>query len=99
MIASLAKGLKEIVHYEELKAAINERRQKNMVRRRFLFPFSGVSLRDSVREWYEKKKGNGFFFKKKKVVATDDGAFAETEKGNDTDTAETPTADGEKLSD
>lgn len=98
-IRKAAKRLKEIVHYEELKAAINERRQKNMVRRRFLFSFSGVSLRDSVREWYEKKKGNGFFFKKKKVVATDGGAFAETEKSNDTDTAKTPTADGEKRSD
>lgn len=56
-VRTVAKKLKEIVHYEELKAFVNERRKKNMTRRRFLFPLSGVSLRELIEDWRGKKNG------------------------------------------
>lgn len=56
-IRKAAEQFRTAVHYEELKAAINERRKQNKQRRRFLFPFAGASFFDSVSEWYEKKKG------------------------------------------
>lgn len=55
-IRKATEQLKIAVHYEELKAAINERRLVNKQRRRFLFPFAGASFRDSVNDWYAKKK-------------------------------------------
>ena len=55
-IRNAAAQLKTAVHYEEFKAYINERRKQSRQRIKFLFPFAGVSLRDSVSEWYAKKK-------------------------------------------
>lgn len=55
-IRKVAVQLKTAVHYEELKAAINERRKQNRERLRFLFPFAGTSFRDAIKEWLEKKK-------------------------------------------
>lgn len=65
-IRKAAAQLKAAVHYEELKNAINERRAKNRQKRRFLFPFAGASLKDSVSEWYEKKKADFLAARKKK---------------------------------
>ena len=55
-IRKATRQLKVAVHYEELKAAINERRQIKKQHKRFLFPFAGASFRDSVNDWYAKKK-------------------------------------------
>ena len=41
-IRKVAAQLKEAVHYEQLKVAINERRAASRQRRRFLFPFAGA---------------------------------------------------------
>lgn len=65
-----AEQLKTAVHYEELKAAINERRKRNMQRRKFLFPFAGASFSESVNEWYEKKKKE-FLSRRKKNKGND----------------------------
>ena len=56
-IRKAAAQLKAAVHYEELKAELNERRARRRIRRRFLFPFAGASLADAVREWNERGKG------------------------------------------
>lgn len=55
-IRKAAAQLKAAVHYEELKAELNERRVRRQIRRRFLFPFAGASLADAVREWNERGK-------------------------------------------
>lgn len=55
-IRKAAAQFKEAVHYEELKAALNERRAARQLRRRFLFPFAGASLSDTVREMLERQK-------------------------------------------
>ena len=55
-IRKVAVQFKTAVHYEELKAAISERRKQNRERLRFLFPFAGASFRDAIKEWLEKKK-------------------------------------------
>ena len=55
-IRNAAAQFRTAVHYEELKAAINERRKQSRQRARFLFPFAGASFRDSVNDWYQKKK-------------------------------------------
>ncbi len=55
-IRKAAAQLKAAVHYEELKAELNERRARRQIRRRFLFPFAGASLADAVREWSERGK-------------------------------------------
>lgn len=55
-IRKVAAQFKTAVHYEELKAAINERRKQNRERFRFLFPFAGESFREGVKDWYLKKK-------------------------------------------
>lgn len=55
-IRKVAVQLKEAVHYEELKASINEWRASRRQKRRFLFPFAGASLFDAVSEWAEKQK-------------------------------------------
>ncbi len=57
-IRKAASQLRTAVHYEELKAAINERRKRNRERIRFLFPFAGASFRDAVSEWLESKKAS-----------------------------------------
>ena len=44
------------MHYEELKAAINERRAARRLRRHFLFPFAGAPLSDTVRDMLERQK-------------------------------------------
>lgn len=53
-IRKAAAQLKEAVHYEQLKAALNERRAASRQKRRFLFPFAGASLADAVRELHER---------------------------------------------
>lgn len=53
-IRKVAAQLKEAVHYEQLKVAINERRAASRQRRRFLFPFAGASLTDAVRGLHER---------------------------------------------
>ena len=55
-IRKAAAQLKAAVHYEELKAELNERRARRRIRRRFLFPFAGASLADAGREWNERGK-------------------------------------------
>lgn len=55
-IRKVAVQLKTAVHYEELKAAINERKKQNRERFRFLFPFAGTSFKDAIKEWAGKKK-------------------------------------------
>ena len=55
-IRKAAAQLKTAVHYEELKAAVNEKRKLLHQRVKFLFPFSNVSLPDSIKEWLEKHK-------------------------------------------
>ncbi len=55
-IRKAAEQFKTAVHYEQLKEAINERREKNRLRRRFLFPFVGASFIDSVSDWIESRK-------------------------------------------
>ena len=55
-IRKAAAQFKEAVHYEKLKAAINERRAARKLRRRFLFPFAGASLSDAVRDMLERQK-------------------------------------------
>ena len=52
----MAAQFKTAVHYEELKAAINERRKQNRERLRFLFPFAGESFKEGIKDWYLKKK-------------------------------------------
>ena len=55
-IRKVAAQFKTAVHYEELKAAINERRKQNRERLRFLFPFAGESFKEGIKDWYLKKK-------------------------------------------
>lgn len=55
-IRKIAQQFKEAVHYEEIKLAMNERRQANKERRRFLFPFLGQPLKESVADAYEKSR-------------------------------------------
>lgn len=56
-IRKAMEQLKVAVHYEQLKAAVNERRTLNKQHRRFLFPFAGASFRESVNDWYTKREG------------------------------------------
>lgn len=53
-IRKAAAQFKAAVHYEELKAALNERRAERRQKRRFLFPFAGASLSDTVRDLLER---------------------------------------------
>ena len=55
-IRNVAAQLKTAVHYEELKAYINERRKQSRQHIKFLFPFAGASFIKSISEWYAKKK-------------------------------------------
>ena len=55
-IRKAAAQFREAVHYEELKAAINERRAARRQKLRFLFPFAGASLSDAVRDMLERQK-------------------------------------------
>lgn len=55
-IRKVAAQFKTAVHYEELKAAINERRKQNRERLGFLFPFAGESFKEGIKDWYLKKK-------------------------------------------
>ena len=55
-IRNAAAQFRTAVHYEELKAAINERRKKSRQHIKFLFPFAGASFRDSVSDWLESRK-------------------------------------------
>lgn len=48
-VRKAAAQFKAAVHYEELKAELNERRKERQIRRRFLFPFAGALLGDAVR--------------------------------------------------
>lgn len=65
-IRKVATQLKTAVHYEELKAAINERRKQNRERFRFLFPFAGTSFKEAIKEWVDKKKNSLHLPKEKK---------------------------------
>ena len=49
-IRKAAAQLKEAVHYEQLKASLNEWRAEHRQKRRFLFPFAGASFLDAVRD-------------------------------------------------
>ena len=49
-IRRAAAQFKEAVHYEQLKAALNERRAARRQKLRFLFPFAGASVTDTVRD-------------------------------------------------
>ena len=55
-IRKAAAQFKEAVHYEELKAALNERRAARRQKLRFLFPFAGASLSDAVHDMLERQK-------------------------------------------
>lgn len=55
-IRQAAAQFKIAVHYEELKASINEKRKQNKEKLKFFFPFLETSLSDSVKEWSKKKK-------------------------------------------
>mgnify|MGYP000023158710 FL=1 len=55
-IRKAAAQFKEAVHYEELKAALNERRAARRQKLRFLFPFAGGSLSETVRDMLERQK-------------------------------------------
>ena len=55
-IRKAAAQFREAVHYEELKAALNERRAARRQKLRFLFPFAGASLSDAVRDMLERQK-------------------------------------------
>lgn len=55
-VRKAAAQFKAAVHYEELKAELNERRKERQIRRRFLFPFAGAPLGDAVRELYGRYK-------------------------------------------
>ena len=80
-IRKAAAQLKEAVHYEKLKAELNERRRRRRIRRRFLFPFAGASLPDAVRLWYARDalrlrllRGSGKKRQKKKRPSGKDDA-------------------------
>lgn len=55
-IRAVAVKLKEVVHYEELKATLKENRIKLKKRASFLFPFSGGGLKESIEEHFKRKK-------------------------------------------
>ena len=55
-IRKAAQQFKEAVHYEEIKVAMNERRKANKEKRRFLLPFLGQPLRESVADAYERSR-------------------------------------------
>ena len=57
-IRKAAAQFRTAVHYGELKASINERRRKNRLRKKFLFPFAGASFKDSVSDWLESRKAS-----------------------------------------
>ncbi len=48
-VRKAAAQIREAVHYERLKAALNDLRAERRQRRRFLFPFAGGSLLDAVQ--------------------------------------------------
>lgn len=55
-IRKAAQQIKASVHYEELKAALNEMRAERRQKRKFLFPFAGASVMDMLRGLSEKGK-------------------------------------------
>lgn len=47
---------KAAIEYEQFKAALNDRRRQLRQRRRFLFPFAGVPLREAAHDWLKKQR-------------------------------------------
>lgn len=55
-IRRAAQQIKEAVHYERLKAALNELRAERRQKRRFLFPFAGASVADMLAKMRERNR-------------------------------------------
>ena len=71
-IRRAAERFRTAVHYEELKAAINERRKRERQHGKFLFPFAGTSLFDAVGDWFESNK-NTLRAARKKIKKSEKG--------------------------
>ena len=55
-IRKAAAEIREAVHYERLKAALNELRAERRQKRRFLFPFAGASVADMLAKMRGRSK-------------------------------------------